>query len=78
MSEIADPWGICQRCGKQRRLRELRREPETRLKVCQFCWDPRHPQEKVRGVPDRQALRNPSPEPEPFYVGLNDVTQGSL
>ena len=64
--------GICDRCGFEHPLDQLRRE-WTGLRVCNDCWEPRHPQEFVRGVPDRQAVPNPRPDPPPVYIDPNDV-----
>lgn len=59
---------ICQRCGFKRHANELRRE-WTGLRVCAECWDPRHPQMDVRGVPDRQGVPGgPLPEPTDVFV----------
>lgn len=69
--------GICQRCGFERPLISLRRE-WTGLKVCRECWDPRHPLDFVRGIPDRQAVRDPAPEPTEYSLSVNEVTSSSL
>lgn len=67
----------CDRCGFDFRLPQLRKE-WTGLKVCSTCFDYRHPQDFVRGVPDRQAVRDPRPEPEPVFLNPGDVTPESL
>lgn len=59
--------GICDRCGVEYPLIKLRKE-WTGLKVCPQCYDPRHPQEYVRGKPDRQAVPEPRPDPAPSFV----------
>ena len=59
--------GICDRCGFQYLLHQLRPEVvdlnETNLLVCPTCWDPDQPQLQLGRWPvdDPQALRNPSP-----------------
>ena len=50
---------ICDRCGSEYKARQLRME-WTGLRVCsgpltRNCWEPRHPQDFVRGVKDPQA-----------------------
>jgi outer membrane lipoprotein SlyB len=65
--------GICQRCGVERPLNSLRKEWNG-LKVCDDCFDHRHPQDFVRGVPDQQAVRDPAPEPEDVFVDTNEVS----
>ena len=41
----------CQRCGFTKYGSEIRQE-WTGLRVCSKCWEPRHPQEFVRGLKD--------------------------
>ena len=43
-----DHWNTCQRCGQDIRLSASRKE-WTGLIVCKSCWEPRHPQDFVRG-----------------------------
>lgn len=45
----------CQRCAGQFKNYELRREWDN-LWVCHTCWEPRNPQDFVRGIPDRQSV----------------------
>lgn len=66
----------CDRCGVAFKSRQLRLE-WTGLRVCHGphtneCWEPRHPQEHLRGVPDRQAPPWTSPRPTEI-----DVSPGS-
>lgn len=62
------PRAICDRCGFEYWLNQLRKE-WTGLMVCNSCWDPRHPQESVRSVPDNQGVRpNMRPEPADVFV----------
>jgi hypothetical protein len=77
MSHGGNPRGICDRCGFERPLAALRKE-WTGLRVCNSCWEPRHPQDFVRGVPDHQSVPDPRPEPEPVFVGPGDVTPEDL
>lgn len=69
---------ICDRCGFKKRNYELRKE-WTGLLVCRdTCWEPRHPQDFVRGVADRQAIPDPRPEPDDVFLDPGDVTAESL
>lgn len=61
------PKGVCDRCGFEFLHRELRKE-WTGLMVCRQCHDPRHPQDFVRGVKDKQSIPNPRPEPAEVFV----------
>ncbi|MCP5095382.1 MAG: hypothetical protein GY943_07515 [Chloroflexi bacterium] len=44
----------------------------TGLMVCSADWDPRHPQDFVRGVPDNQTVPISSPEPADVFIGDSD------
>jgi hypothetical protein len=56
---------VCDRCGFQYKLKELRRETIkgqlTNTKVCPECWEPDHPQLHLGTFPiyDPQAIRDP-------------------
>ena len=60
--------GICDRCGFEYLLHELRKEVidlfDTNIKVCPVCWDPDQPQNLLGRFPvsSPQALRNPRPD----------------
>lgn len=55
MTYVSGAWKAeCDRCGFDYLNTELRKE-WTGLRVCNKCWDPRHPQEYLRGKADRQA-----------------------
>lgn len=62
---------ICDRCGFKKKARQLRLE-WTGLRVCGKCWEPRHPQEFLKGKKDDQAP--PWVRPEPSEI---DVSVGS-
>jgi len=48
-------WKVqCDRCGFWMKSNALRAE-WTGLRVCGDCWEPRHPQENIRGKADVQA-----------------------
>lgn len=56
-------WAVCDRCGFDYRIRELRMTWDGLL-VCEKDWEPRHPQDFVRGVSDTIAPQGPvRPEP---------------
>lgn len=46
-----DHWNTCQRCGFDIRNSETLQEWNG-LKVCKQCWEPRHPLDFVRTLPD--------------------------
>jgi hypothetical protein len=52
-------WGHCQRCGFRYLLNELVADGQiSGLRVCEECYDPKHPQERVPPLTDRMALRH--------------------
>jgi hypothetical protein len=65
--EKGGAWGMCPRCGFDKRLRTFRQEWNG-LRVCPECYDPKHPQLSVRGKADDQSLPFASPEPAETYL----------
>jgi len=72
-----DPWIICDRCGFAIRMSASRKTWEG-LRVCPEDWEPRQPQDFVRGRIDQQAIIDGRPEPAVLYLSPGDVTEGSL
>ena len=73
---------ICDRCGFEYKSDQLRLE-WTNLRTCcgpgtNECWEPRHPQDFVKGKPDRQAPPWVRPEPPEITVGPGDVKPEDL
>lgn len=70
----------CQRCLFLYKPEQLRKEPETQLMVCEYCYDPKHPQDYVRGQPD--DVRVPYVRPENTTISveadINQTTQTSV
>lgn len=50
-----DYWMVCDRCGFDYRQSEMRQTWDG-LWVCQKDWEPRHPQDFVKGIPDHQEV----------------------
>lgn len=71
-------WGICQRCGQRGRLNAMPFDEQyPNLRVHLECWDPRHPQERLRPVHDPIALWRPSPEEYPYTSPFLELEQAS-
>jgi hypothetical protein len=68
---------ICDRCGFQYKSDQLRKE-WTGLMVCPKDWEPRHPQDFVKGVRDDQRVPWVRPEPEPIFLNPGDVKVSDL
>ena len=55
---------LCDRCSQQFKLLQLKKE-WTGFKVCEECYDPKHPQlEPRRNIGDAIALFEPRPSPK--------------
>jgi hypothetical protein len=62
----------CFRCGGTRKASEMRKQWQG-FYVCATCWEPRHPQDFVKGVPDDPSV--PWSQPEVWtYVGPDICT----
>ncbi len=72
-----DFWRICDRCGKKIRQSETRKTWDG-LWVCENDWEPRHPQDFVRGKKDKQAVNEPRPEPANYFLSDNEVSADDL
>jgi hypothetical protein len=67
---------ICPRCGFKYKARHLRME-WSGIRVCygaetNGCWEPRHPQDFVKGKPDRQAPPWVAPEAPDEFIEADD------
>jgi hypothetical protein len=62
----------CQRCGFTIYGSEAKRE-WTGLNVCSKCFDPRHPQDLVRGVRDDMTVPFANPPGPPHFLLPNEV-----
>ena len=60
---------ICDRCGRELKASQLRKEWDN-LMVCVECWEPRQPQDFVRGVPDRIGVPWARPEAQDQFIGF--------
>lgn len=76
--------GLCDRCGFQFKLKELRtivvKTKNVNLLVCSECWEPDHPQLLLGMYPvdDPQALRNPRPDTSYIQSGLNSLDPATI
>jgi len=68
---------ICDLCGLKFRRSEMRRRWDN-LWVCTNDWEPRHPQESVRGVKERIAVPVARPDAETPTMITTPITQDDL
>lgn len=67
--ESGNPYGVCDECGLVYRKSELQRRWDGAL-VCNKDYELRHPQEYIKGIADKIAVKDP--RPETFYAIVND------
>jgi hypothetical protein len=58
---------ICDRCGSKFKASQLRKEWDN-LMVCSICWEPRHPQDFVKGKADQQVPPYSRPEQSDEFI----------
>lgn len=58
---------VCDQCGRKRKSYELRLQWDG-LRTCQKCWEPRQPQDFVRGVKDDQSAPWTRPQGEDQFI----------
>ncbi len=68
---------ICDVCGFKYRASQTRMRWDN-LRVCHKDWEPRHPQEYVRGKVDKIAVKNPRPRPPDVFLEPGDVDPSDL
>ena len=59
---------ICAICGTKYKASELRWNNQINDYVCKWDWEPRHPQERLRGVKEDQSVEWTRPDSEPIYA----------
>lgn len=72
-----DFYRICDRTGFKVHASETREE-WTGAIVREQSWEPRHPQDLVRGRPDDQTVPKPRPRPADSFLEPGDVTEDDL
>ena len=58
---------ICDQCGRKCKASNTKKQWDG-LIVCLDCYDPRHPQDFVRGRRDKQRVPDPRPSSAPVFV----------
>lgn len=66
--QAGNHWVICDRCGFAYRASEVKKTWDGYI-VCEKDWEPRHPQDLVRGHTDKIRPSGPvRPEPSDTFV----------
>ena len=68
---------ICEYSGFKIKRSEARYTWDGHLVKEEF-WEPRHPQDFLRGKADNQAVRDARPEGDNDFISTNEVTADSL
>lgn len=68
---------ICDRTGQKKKASQCRMEWNG-LFVRNESWEPRHPQDKIRGVIDDQRVPISRPGGEDVFLGSNEVIADDL
>ena len=68
--------GLCDRCGSKFKFSDLKLEWDG-LYVCTAngCWEPRQPQDYVKGVRDDMSVPVSRPDQPPIYIQDETVTE---
>ena len=56
---------ICDKCGRKRYASQCRLNSDNLFVCSDTCWEPEHPQESVRGIPDYQGVPIARPDVKP-------------
>lgn len=70
--------GLCDRCGFQYKVKELRaltiKTKKVNIRVCNSCWEPDQPQLQLGMYPvsDPQAIRNARPDGSYIVSGVQN------
>lgn len=72
-----DFYRVCAYCGQKYRQSQMRKDWKGDY-LCPKDWEPRHPQDFVRGKKDRQSVHEPRPEPQDYFLSDNEVSADDL
>lgn len=75
--QIGDYNVLCDRCGAKFKASECKLEWDNFF-VCSHCWEPRQPQDFVRGLKDDQVVPIARLRPPVTFLATNEVTPGDL
>ena len=68
---------ICDRTGQKIKASWSRKEWTGNV-VRSQSWEPRHPQDLIRSIPDRQDVPDPRPEQTDTFLAVGDVRASDL
>lgn len=77
MYRAGDYYVICDTCGLRYYRSQCVKDHQGFI-VCKSCYDPRHPQEKIRTISERNIVKDARPEGDPVFLQPGDVTAEDL
>jgi hypothetical protein len=74
---LGDAKAVCDECGFDMHQSDLRRRWDGAM-VCAQDWEPRHPQDSLKAVPERSVVRDARPAPAPRFLAIGEITAADL
>ncbi len=74
---LGDYNAICQMCGFKYKASELRKRWDG-VMVCKKDYEPRHPQDFIRAIPEQAQLPFTSPEPPDRFLAVGEIIPSML
>ena len=72
-------WNVlCDRCGFKRKREDVRFTWDNLLVCIDTCWEPRHPQDFVRGKLDIQRVPEARPDSQQYYANTTLAANASM
>lgn len=68
---------LCDVCGFKFKAKDLKDRWDG-LKVCNQDWEPRHPQELIRPMPDQIKLPWTRPEPQDQFINFGTIDPSTI
>lgn len=71
---VGDYNAICDVCGRKFKFSRLRQKWDNTW-ACEQDWEPRQPQDYLRGIPDNMSVPLSRPDPPPLFIQDEVVTE---
>lgn len=71
---VGDYNAICDVCGRKFKFSRLRQKWDNTW-ACEQDWEPRQPQDYLRGIPDNMSVPLSRPDPPPLFIQDEIVTE---
>lgn len=74
---VGDYNAICDVCGRKFKFSRLRQKWDNTW-ACEQDWEPRQPQDYLRGIPDNMSVPLSRPDPPPLFIQDMTVTESPI